>query len=130
MKLVRWSYNNLHVPMIQDGNGVLFCTANTLASALNVTEQNIRMLLVNKPEEFKGLSVNCVDAKELIKDHKVELGIKRVRNDMKLWSEDEMIMAALLSKSNVGNQFRRDLLKFIKENATGVMFLWKILTRF
>lgn len=116
MKITRWSFNNLHVPMIQDGQGNLYCTTKTLAETLAVSEQNIRMLLYNHPEDFAGLCVNSIDA-NFIKSNRTELGIKYVRKDMKLWSEDEMIMAAIIARSSVGTQFRKELLTYIKENA-------------
>ncbi len=117
MKITRWSFNNLHVPMIQDDQGNLYCTTKTLAEALDVSEQNIRRLPYDRPEDFAGLSASTTCANSFLKNHKVELGIKRVKSDMKLWSEDEMIMAAIIARSSVGTQFRKELLAYIKENA-------------
>lgn len=117
MKITRWSFNNLHVAMVQNDEGVLYCTTKQLADALCVSEDVIRMAAMNHKDEFGPLSITNFYAKEFFQRHKVELGIKRVRKDIKMWSEDEMILLAMLCKSNVSKEFRKDMIKFVKENA-------------
>jgi hypothetical protein len=63
---------------------------------------------------------NCVrksDAIPFLKEHKVEFGLKYVRGDMRLWTEDDMILVAILSHAPSSKEFRKDLVQFIKANA-------------
>lgn len=117
MKIVRWSFNNLHVPMMEGADGNLFCTTKTLAEVLGLDEKTIRSLPERRPEDFEGLNAHSMSVNAFLKENKTELGILRVRKDMKLWSEDEMFMAAVITRSSVGTQFRRELLKYGKQNA-------------
>lgn len=118
MKIVRWSYNNLHVPMIRDDKGGLWCTNKALSEALGVTEQALRMVYRRRGDKLKGLSLTDCDAKDFITSNKVELGIGRLRKDMLLWSESEMIRIALWSKSSVSDVFVEEVVKLVREQAT------------
>lgn len=84
MKLVRWSFNNLHVPMVKDDDGKLWCTNKSLADALGTTESTIRSVAKRNKDKLKSLSMSICNAKDFILDHKVELGIARVRQDIVL----------------------------------------------
>ncbi len=116
MKIVRWSFNNLHIPVLQDDQGNLFCTTKQIAEALGVTEQAIRTIALRNNDKLRGLSVTDRDAKTL-KSNKVELGIARVRKDMKIWSESDMIRIALWSRSEVADEFTDHVIKFVRDNA-------------
>lgn len=117
MKLVRWSFNGLHMPMMQDGNGDLWCTSKQLCEGLGITESALRELRRTNKDEFELLSVRKCDAKEFFSEHKIEFGIKRIRKDMSLWSETDMLMVAILSRSGVSRKFRREWIQFVKANA-------------
>lgn len=117
MKLVRWSFNGLHMPMMMDQSGILWCTSKQLCDGLGVDGDTLRWMRKNHRDEFEGLSVNEIHAKEFLLKNKIELGIKRVRKDMSLWSENDMILVALLARSSASKQFRRELVAFVKENA-------------
>ena len=92
MKPVRWEFNNLHVPMMEDDQGNLFCTSKELADALQCPEPTLRAMREHYADEFAELSE-----------------ISQVRNDLTIWTEDEMILAAILSKSQVSEKFRQNL---------------------
>lgn len=117
MKMIVWEFNGLKVPMVEDSAGELFCTTKQLAEALQTTESHVRRIKDRHSDEFDGLSkTNCL-AKDFLARNKSEFGIKRLREDVLIWSEDDMIMAAILIKSPVGKEFRKDLRKFVKANA-------------
>ena len=118
MKIVRWSFENLHIPMIQDDEGKLWATTKTLAESLGVTEDAIRVIAMRNRDKLKGLSVTNSYAKDFIKLNKTELGIKRLRQDMQLWSESEMIRIALWSRSETADAFTDQLVEFVRKNAT------------
>lgn len=117
MKLVRWTYNNLHIPMMAGNNGDLWCTSKQLCGALGTTELALRLLRKRHADEFDANCVSKSNAILFFKENKVEFGVKYVRGDMALWSEDDMILVAILSRSDMSKQFRKDLRAFIKEHA-------------
>ena len=117
MQLTRWDFNNLRVPMMMDTSGKLWCTSKQLCEALGIKPEAIRKLAHDHKDELEFLSVTESHAKDFLKENKSEFGIKRVKQDMSLWSEDDMITIAVLSKSSVAKQFRKDLVKLIKEQA-------------
>ena len=120
MKLVRWEFQSLHIPMIEMEDGLLVCCGKQLAESLGTTEGALRSLRLIRKKSFSNLSVNSIDAKGFLEKHKVEFGIQRLRKDIRIWTEDDMIMAAVLVKSERGDEFRMDLAQFIKKNATRV----------
>lgn len=116
-QLIRWSFNNLHVPMIQGPNDVLFCTSKQLCEALAIQHDTLRKLKQAHKDEFDSLSVTFPHAKDFLRQHKIELGIKRIKSDLTLWTENEMILVAILSKSGASKSFRKELMAFVKSNA-------------
>lgn len=152
MKLVRWEFLGLHMPMMEDEDGELYCTSKAICNALGLSKDALDHIVTRNAEEFgslrltncqskddgpslpnlqakdgnlsvtncysKDLSVSNPNAKEFFTAHKTEFGIKRVRSDMRLWSEDDMLTFAFHSKSPQSLEFRKQLRKFIKQNAT------------
>lgn len=115
MKLTRWEFMGLHMPMMEDDRGELYCTSKALCEALGINEGTLRSVYERHKEEF--LSVSICDAKEFLRQNKVEFGIKRIRSDMRLWSEDDMLTFAFHSKSVQSLEYRKQLRQFIKQNA-------------
>ena len=121
MKKVRWDFQGLHVPMMEDSNGNLYCTFKQLSDALQCPEATIRAMRRRRANEFSGFCVskcNAIsDIREFLEQNRIEFGLRYVRDDMAIWTEDDMIMAAVMIKNTVGKEFRKNLVKFIKENA-------------
>lgn len=117
MKLIQWSFHNIHMPMLEDDNGELFCTSETLCESLGITKESLRQYSKRYADELSGLSVNEFNAKEFIAENKEKLGIQRLRKDLHIWTENDMLIIAMLAKSDVSKEFRWELLKFIKTNA-------------
>ncbi len=118
MHLSRWSFHNIHMPMLALDDGTLCCTSQSLCSALNLKESALHKIRHTHRSEFDGRSLTESKAKEFIRTHQVEFGIRRVRSDMILWTEDDMILVAILSKSSVSKEFRKQLVAYVKKNAT------------
>jgi len=108
----------LYMPMMEDEKGELFCTTGQLTKALGITQTALYSVVTRHRDELDLLSLAKREAKEFIKKNRVEFGVARVRNDMHLWSEKDMVVVALLSKSTVSKDFRTNLSLFIRENAT------------
>jgi prophage antirepressor-like protein len=117
MKLVRWEFNGLHVPMMADKDGLLYCTSKQLCEALGITKQALHEVKRRHADEFSLLRSTESGPKEFLTENKVEFGIKRVKSDMVLWPEDDMILVAMLTRSSVSKEFRRQLVLHIKANA-------------
>lgn len=118
MKYVAWEViPGTYLPMMEDDNGELFGTNKTVCEGLGIKPSTLREFYRTNKEEFESLSVRNVDAKEFLKANKEDFNIKRVRDDMKIWSEDDMLTFAFLVKSDKGREFRRGLRTFLKKNA-------------
>lgn len=118
MKYVAWEViPGTCLPMMEDDNGELFGTNKTVSDGLGVNPSTLRTLYQQNKEEFDSLSVLNTDAKEFLRLNKSKFDISRVRSDMRMWTEDDMLTFAFLAKSDKGREFRRNLRKFIKINA-------------
>lgn len=117
MKLVRWSFHNLHIPLMEADDGTLYCTNQVLTAALGISKTTILKMYSNHKNEFSGLCMTDAHTKEFFRTHKAEFGISYLRDDMHLWSEDDMILIAVLSRSAAGAEFRRGIVQLIKSNA-------------
>lgn len=80
-------------------------------------------------DELDGNCVSKTHAIEFFKENKVEFGLKYVRGDMALWSEYDMILVAVLSRSSASKEFRKELATFIKANAKKGMVEQDVHTR-
>jgi prophage antirepressor-like protein len=112
-----WQFQDLTVPMMEDENGTLFTTGAILASVLGVTDNNLVALYQAHKDEFDDVRVNTTHANDFLQANKETFGVQRVRQDMHLWSEDDMILFAGLSRTPVGKAFRKEMIKAIKAQA-------------
>ncbi len=103
--------------MMEDDSGNLFCTSKALCEALRINDDTLRKTASRHQDELTSLSVTNSHAKEFIKNHREEFGVQRVRSDMRLWSEEDMILIAITARSSESKEFRSKLIRFIKENA-------------
>jgi len=117
MRLIRWSFQNIHMPMMEDENHELWCTSRMLCDALSIDSKALQATYLRHEDEFSNLTAANCSAKKFLQENKVEFGLTRVRSAMRLWNEDDMLSFAILSKSEVSREFRTHLRKFIKENA-------------
>lgn len=69
MRTVRWSFQNLHMPMMADENNTLWCTSQQLCLALNIELDSLRSMRHHR-DEFSDISVISSHAKEYLKDNK------------------------------------------------------------
>lgn len=118
MKLVKWEFMSLCVPMMEDDAGELYCTSKAIISSLGMTEDQIRRTVSDHKEEFSSLSVRNTHANDFLRRNKAEFNVQRVRDDMRMWSEDDMLTFAFHSKSSKSLEFRKQLRVFIKQHAT------------
>lgn len=65
MKLVRWEFNSLQLPMIEDDEQELYCTSAALCKALGITAGQLRDVYQRHRTELFPLSVAQRDAKQV-----------------------------------------------------------------
>lgn len=105
------------MPMMEGEDGVLYCTTKAVCEGLGIVPRVLDNIRRRHADELSDLrSTNC-GSKDFLLQNKDALGLERVRNDMRLWTEDDMLMFAIYSRSGIAKDFRRSLIQFIKENA-------------
>jgi prophage antirepressor-like protein len=112
-----WQFQNLNVPMMENGSDTLYTTTQVLAGVLGVTANNLVALYHLHKDEFDDARVNTLHANEFLQQHKEQFGVRRVRQDMHLWTEDDMILFAALSRSDQGKAFRKAMKELVKQQA-------------
>jgi hypothetical protein len=115
-EIVRWSFKNIHMPMIHVGNGDLVCTSKQIEIGLGVPKDRLHQAYRNHKDEMDSL--RCVKniPKDFLLKNKTELGIERVKKDMLLWTEDAMINFAFFIRTPLAASFRQEIRSFIKEH--------------
>jgi len=117
MKLTVWTFKDLSMPMMEDDRGILYCTTKVLCDGLYLSEEAVKKIYSRHSDEFGCLTVTNSPYKDFMVQNKDVFGMKRIRDNMRMWTESDMLMFAILSKSGVSKDFRRQLIQFIKENA-------------
>lgn len=117
MKLLMWEFQSLTVPMMEGSDGNLYCTTRIISESLGITEDAIYSLYRFHKDEFSFLSLKNFHAKEFVAANKDLLKIERVKENIRIWTEDDMILFAVLSGSPTAKEFRKNLLQLIKKNA-------------
>lgn len=117
MRIVQWSFHNVVVPMIEDDAGELYCTSEVLCKVLGITPQALwKVASRHKKQLSENCMTNC-QAIEYVRKNKEALGIKYLREDMRLWTETDMIRISMFSNSAVALEFQEGIIKLVKENA-------------
>ncbi len=123
MKYVKWEIvPGVVVPMIEDIEGQLWGTNKTVSQMLGLSEEAVRYLYNEHKEEFEAnsvgsLSVSNTNAKEFLKNHKAEFDIVRIRQDMRLWTDDDILTFCYKATGQKAIEIRRSFTKFIKEHS-------------
>lgn len=108
--------NNLSIPMLSIDED-LYITQHNLSKMLGVEQKTLRNTFNNRVDEFDGVRAHSMGANDFIRENKHLLGVKRVRDDMHLWTEDDMITFAMLVRGKKGLLIRKELKAAIKSNA-------------
>jgi len=117
MKLVHWEFQGLHVPMVEDDNRELYCTSKAICGALGMKEGHLWKITSLHSKELSELSLTNSKAKDFLQENRIAFGITRMRKDMRIWSEDDMLTFAFHSGSDKSMEFRKNLRQFIKRHA-------------
>lgn len=117
MKLVRWEFLGLHMPMMEDDNGELYCTSKAICDALGIDKHTMEMIVSRNKDEFGSLRLTNCGSKDgglrVTDCYSKDLSVSDCNA-----SEDDMLTFAFHSKSPQSLEFRKQLRRFIKQNAT------------
>lgn len=120
MELIGMFFNHLIVHMLDsEEDDMLWTTSAAVCKALEIKKSALRNLYARNQDEFE--SVTLSDAKEpfqkFFQENKDAFDIRRMRKDTRLWSENDVILIAMLCRSSISKEFRREFVKYIKQNA-------------
>jgi hypothetical protein len=118
MKLIQWSYNNLIVPMMEDDQKCLVTSGPILCAALGIAPKTLDKIAARHAHRFSWyMETNCLNISELLSQNRELFGIKRLRKDVKLWSDADMINVAFLSNSPMATHFQESVIELIRQQA-------------
>jgi hypothetical protein len=104
--------------VIEGPDGQVVTTTMALAAAIGVEPRTLRMNHENNTHMFNPLRGNSIGAKEiiqLIQQHRERFMIRRMRDDLLLWTEEDMYMHCHFSRSERAAQFMRHNVRFLRE---------------
>lgn len=117
-KFVEWEVvPGLKVPMMEDEQGNLLGTNKTVATMLGMSEEGVRYTYNTYKDEFEALSVCNTNAKDFLQENKDVFGIQRLRKDMRLWTDDDILTFCYKATGQAAVDIRRKFTMFIKENS-------------
>lgn len=117
-RIVRWSFQNIHMPMIDIGGSELVCTNKQLMLGLGCSKRSLLDCYNTHKNEMTALRYVNPYLKDFLIKNKTELGLERVREDIVLWSEDAMMCFAFFIKTPNAVEFRKELRAYIKDHRT------------
>src|SRR5690348_769703 len=111
MKLVRWSFHNFQVPMMEDEEGHLWCTSAALCGALGLNKRTFQTIYLVHKDHFGDHTLRALDpsTKAFLVEHRDEFGVSRLRGDLRLWSDNDMLWFAAKSNSPAAREFVGEL---------------------
>lgn len=120
MKLVRWSFHNLHIPMLDVPDVGLCFTAKTLADALLVREAHVRQTIYRYHERVQPLSVGEVRAQAFLRENAAAFCILRVKEDMHLLPFRAALAVAFHTTTERAWEFHQAVLDTLYPNTKGL----------
>ena len=120
MQLITLSIQGLSVTMVEI-DGMLWCSNSMAAQGLGCSEQNLLQTYQRHKKEFSDSSTLSCRVSEL-RPHAEALGAKQIRKNTRFWSEDDLLVLAVLSRTDIGVEFRKEFVKLMKANARRDLF--------
>jgi hypothetical protein len=118
MKLIKWSFRELHISMVKI-EGELYCTSASLCAALGLSKNQLAMVMKNNKGQLNPDRVSnrqsIVEFMRFIRD---ALGIERVKAATLLWPLREALKVAYLARTDVSWEFINASIDLVQENAT------------
>lgn len=117
MAYIAWRFRSLVVPMIMGNDGVLYTTSKAICAGLGIEATSLMHIYGRAPSRFSTLTMTQSHAKETFVEHRKEFGIVRLREDMRVWTENDMIRFAACATSEAAEDFMQGVIELVKANA-------------
>ena len=117
MAYIAWRFRSLVVPMIMGNDGVLYTTSKAMSSALGISLPSLSQIYKRASHRFSDLRLTQSQSKSTFLDHRHEFGITRAREDMRIWTENDMIRFAACATSEAAEDFMQGVIELVKANA-------------
>jgi prophage antirepressor-like protein len=116
MNVIPWKFRNFIIPMASVA-GRLYTTTQMLSKALGVSYDAIYHSYLRNRDRLQNLNLTNCQAKEVFAQNKEAFGIKRLREDMHIWSEAQMIFLAFNCRSEQGQEFSDAVIELVIREA-------------
>ena len=136
MRVLDWQGNDFSCAMVEDDNGKMWTTTAGIALALHADDKTILKIHGRHKEQFEdslrvanrhsneqfemdASGTNCSSksqVREFLAKNMLQFGVKRMRKDLHIWSEDDVLVFAVLCRTPHANIVRKEFLQFIKDN--------------
>jgi hypothetical protein len=116
MKYVEWQFRSLVVPMILGDDGVLYTTSKAICAGLGIHPKSL-MNMYKGSNKYSNIRVTRDDLKEMFLNHREGFGITRFKEDLRIWTENDMIKFAARATSEAADDFMEGVIELVKANA-------------
>jgi len=117
MKLVKYTLCDIELVMV-DIEGVLYCSTPQLEKIFGANKGNLSTVVRRYPEEFTNTRVGALGfAINNLTEFKEAMMFSRLRDDARLWSEDDVIGLTWLWRSDIARQCRAQFKEILKQHA-------------
>lgn len=116
MQLIRTEFQHKTLPMLMDANSMMYTVTKVVALALAVTEDDLVHFRIKHQNRLQNVRLPDLHAKEFFQVNREEFGIKRVRNDMILWSIADIMFATSRINTPEADVYRKEFSRVIIEN--------------
>ena len=117
MKLVKYTLCDIELMMV-DIEGTLYCSTPQLEEVFGADESNLTKLVRKHSEEFSKATCEILTRYNVpLKEILDGLGLKRLRKNTRLWSEDDVIGFTWLVRSDIARQCRAQFKEILKQHA-------------
>lgn len=116
MQYVAWKFRSLTVPMILGDDGVLYTTSKAISAGLGIHPKSL-IYMYRGGKGYSNIRVNDFYLKEFFMEHRKEFGIGRFKEDMRIWTETDMIKFAARATSEAADDFMEGVIELVKEHA-------------
>lgn len=112
-----WRFANLNVPMLKLPDGRLVCTGKAVCRALGINNESLRYLASKYADKLSRISVSETHAKVFLDEHRDLYEIDRLRNDMRLWTPEDLLWFARHVTSAQSDEAYVEIIKLVQREA-------------
>jgi hypothetical protein len=118
LRYAEYPFLGLVFGVIELPDGQVVTTTMALAAAIGSEPRTLRANYENNRQMFSPLRGNSNGSKEilqLLREHKERFMVRRLKDDLLLWTEEDMYMHCHFSRSERAAQFMQHNVRFLRE---------------